>query len=104
MLAEEGLFYFFEHEVKDGDALGVHRMVVADSNDVFVDNAQASIRFGRADATATEDGIDRWQGARRWQTNAVSIASWDWASPCQRQAQTAQLRGRSSSKATTGCS
>ena len=78
LLAEEGLFYFFEHEAKDGDALGVHRMVIADSNDVFADNAQASIRFGRADATATEDVIDRWQGARRWQTNAVSIASWDY--------------------------
>ncbi|HWV04382.1 type VI secretion system Vgr family protein [Ralstonia sp.] len=87
LLAEEGLFYFFEHEAKDGDALGVHRMVIADSNDVFVDNAQASIRFGRADATATEDVIDRWQGARRWQTNAVSIASWDYRSNAKRTAQ-----------------
>ena len=87
LLAEEGLFYFFEHEAKDGEALGVHRMVIADANDVFVDNAQASIRFGRADATATEDVIDRWQGARRWQTNAVSIASWDYRANAKRKAQ-----------------
>ncbi len=87
LLAEEGLFYFFEHEAKDGDALGLHRMVIADSNDVFVDNPQASIRFGRADATATEDVIDRWQGARRWQTNAVSIASWDYRANAKRAAQ-----------------
>jgi len=87
LLAEEGLFYFFEHEAKDGDALGVHRMVIADANDVFVDNAQASIRFGRADVTATEDVIDRWQGARRWQTNAVSIASWDYRANAKRTAQ-----------------
>ncbi len=62
-------------------------MVIADANDVFVDNAQASIRFGRADATATEDVIDRWQGARRWQTNAVSIASWDYRANAKRAAQ-----------------
>jgi len=87
LLAEEGLFYCFEHETKDGDALGVHRMVIADANDVFIDNAQASIRFGRADATATEDVIDRWQGTRRWQTNAVSIASWDYRANAKRSAQ-----------------
>lgn len=91
LLAEEGLFYFFEHEAKDGDALGVHRMVIADANDVFTDNAQASIRFGRADTTATEDVIDRWQGTRRWQTNAVSIASWDYRTNAKR---TAQLGGQ----------
>ncbi|MGA3953816.1 type VI secretion system Vgr family protein [Ralstonia nicotianae] len=87
LLAEEGLFYFFEHEAVEGDALGVHRMVIADANDVFTDNAQAAIRFGRADATANDDVIDRWQGVRRWQTNAVSIASWDYRANTQRSAQ-----------------
>ncbi|AXV79153.1 MULTISPECIES: type VI secretion system Vgr family protein [Ralstonia solanacearum species complex] len=87
LLAEEGLFYVFEHEAVQGDALGVHRMVIADANDVFIDNAQATIRFGRADATASEDVIDRWQGARRWQTNAVSIASWDYRVNAKRSAQ-----------------
>ncbi|MFX5956581.1 contractile injection system protein, VgrG/Pvc8 family, partial [Acinetobacter baumannii] len=61
LLAEEGLFYYFEHEAADGDALGLHRMVIADRNDVFKDNPQASIRFGRADATAAEDVITEWQ-------------------------------------------
>ncbi len=76
LLAEEGLFYVFEHEAVQGDA-----------NDVFIDNAQATIRFGWADATASEDVIDRWQGARRWQTNAVSIASWDYRVNAKRSAQ-----------------
>ncbi|AMP39722.1 hypothetical protein LBM2029_19205 (plasmid) [Ralstonia solanacearum] len=64
LLAEEGLFYVFEHEAVQGDALCVHRMVIADANDVFVENAQATIRFGRADATASEDVIDRWHRVR----------------------------------------
>ncbi|RLK31665.1 type VI secretion system Vgr family protein [Cupriavidus plantarum] len=78
LLAEEGLFYYFEHEAGDGDALGVHRMVIADSNRNFTDNAQATIRFGRNDATAQEDAIDQWHGERQLQTNAVEFASWDY--------------------------
>jgi len=46
-----------------------------------------AVTHGRADATATEDVIDRWQGARRWQTNAVSIASWDYRANAKRTAQ-----------------
>ena len=65
LLAEEGLFYYFEHETADSESLGVHRMVIADANEVFTDNAQASIRFGRADATASEDVIDRWAEVAR---------------------------------------
>ncbi|SPA56461.1 putative Rhs element VGR-related protein [Cupriavidus taiwanensis] len=87
LLAEEGLFYYFEHEAGDGEALGTHRMVIADANDVFQDNEQASIRFGRADATAAEDVIDRWQGARRLQTNAVAVASWDYRAKAVRSAE-----------------
>ncbi|CAM3365337.1 type VI secretion system Vgr family protein [Cupriavidus taiwanensis] len=87
LLAEEGLFYYFEHEAADGEALGTHRMVIADANDVFQDNEQASIRFGRADATAAEDVIDRWQGARRLQTNTVAVASWDYRAKAVRSAE-----------------
>ncbi|RYP50537.1 hypothetical protein DL770_011087 [Monosporascus sp. CRB-9-2] len=49
--------------------------------------AEEGLFYGRADATATEDVIDRWQGARRWQTNAVSIASWDYRANAKRTAQ-----------------
>ncbi|MBY4897511.1 type VI secretion system Vgr family protein [Cupriavidus sp. AU9028] len=80
LLAQEGLFYFFEHETADGDALGVHRMVIADRNEVFADNAQPVIRFGRADVTASEDVVTGWQSQRQWQTNAIEVASWDYRS------------------------
>ncbi|WP_354686761.1 type VI secretion system Vgr family protein [Cupriavidus necator] len=87
LLAEEGLFYYFEHEAAQGESLGAHRMVIADADDVFQDNEQPSIRFGRADATAAEDVIDRWQGARRLQTNAVAVASWDYRAKATRSAE-----------------
>lgn len=86
LLAEEGLFYFFEHEAADGDTFGTHRLVIADRNDVFADNAQATIRFGRADATAPEDVITGWQGERQLQTNAVEFASWDYRAATTRSA------------------
>ena len=78
LLAEEGLFYYFEHESGDGDTLGVHRLVIADSNRNFADNVQSRIRFGRADATAQADVIDRWHGERQLHTNAIEFASWDY--------------------------
>ena len=87
LLAEEGLFYYFEHETADSESLGVHRMVIADANEVFTDNAQASIRFGRADATASEDVIDRWAEVARWQTNAVSLSSADYRANVVRKAE-----------------
>lgn len=60
LLVEEGLFYFFEYEVKDGDVLGVYCMVIVDFNDVFVDNVQVSICFGCVDVIVMEDVIDCW--------------------------------------------
>ncbi|MDV6321055.1 hypothetical protein, partial [Chromohalobacter sp. HP20-39] len=62
-------------------------MVIADANEVFTDNAQASIRFGRADATASEDVIDRWAEVARWQTNAVSLSSADYRANVVRKAE-----------------
>lgn len=78
LLTEEGLFHYFEHEARDGATLGLHRLVISDNSGDFADNAQATIRFGRADATALEDVIDRWQGDRQLHTNAIEFSSWDY--------------------------
>ncbi|WP_454675418.1 type VI secretion system Vgr family protein [Achromobacter pestifer] len=72
LLAEEGLFYWFEHEA-DG-----HTLVIADHNGAFKPGPQASVRFARADVTETEDSIQAWSQRQRWQTNAVRLASWDY--------------------------
>lgn len=74
LLAEEGLFYWVEHEA-DG-----HTLVIADHNGAFQAGPQASVRFARADVTETEDSIQQWSQRKRWQTNAVRMASWDYRS------------------------
>ncbi|MCG2598722.1 MAG: type VI secretion system Vgr family protein, partial [Achromobacter sp.] len=74
LLAEEGLFYWVEH------ADAGHTLVIADHNDAFKAGPQASVRFARADVTETEDSIQQWSARKRWQTNAVRMASWDYRS------------------------
>lgn len=78
LLAEEGLFYWVEHQAGQGDTPGSHTVVIADYNDAFAEGAQASVRFHRADVTETEDTIQQWSKRSRWQTNGVRIASWDY--------------------------
>ncbi len=79
LLAEEGIFYWFEHT---GDTqsptLGQHVMVLADSNEAFKPDNAANIRFHRGDATEKDDTIQQWQPIRRWQTGQVQRASWDY--------------------------
>lgn len=74
LLAEEGLFYWVEHQA-DG-----HTLVIADHNGAFQPGPQASVRFARADVTETQDSIQQWSQRKRWQTNAVRLASWDYRS------------------------
>jgi len=78
LLAEEGLFYWVEHEAGEGD--GSHTLIIADHNGAFQPGPQASVRFARADVTETEDSIQQWSRRARWQTNAVRMASWDYRS------------------------
>ncbi len=78
LLAEEGLFYWFEHAGDAGSAtLGSHRLVIADSNAAFAPNAQSPIRFHRAAAVEHADTITGWQSARRIVTNALAVSSWN---------------------------
>lgn len=80
LLAEEGLYYWFEHQATDGEGLGQHTMVIADHNGAFQPNAQPTIRFHRADASEREDSIQQWRAHRQLQTNALSQQSWDYKS------------------------
>lgn len=80
LLAEEGIFYWFEHTGDAGAAeLGSHTLVLADSNQAFEADAAQQVRFHRGDdATERADAIQHWQPVRRWQTGTVSRASWDY--------------------------
>lgn len=78
LLAEEGLFYWFEHAGDaDSPSLGTHTLVIADSNAAFTPNSQAAIRFHRAAAAEASDSITEWQAVRHVVTNAVEVASWN---------------------------
>lgn len=89
LLAEEGLFCWFEHQAADGETLGQHCLVIADHNGAFADNAQARIRYTQAGATLSEDSLDRWLGQRRIDTGELNATSWDYRSRSTRPQSTA---------------
>ncbi|AMM25717.1 type VI secretion system Vgr family protein [Variovorax sp. PAMC 28711] len=78
LLAEEGLYYWFEHKATDDQGLGEHTLVIADHGGAFQPNAQPVIRFHRADASETEDSVQQWHAHRQLHTNSLSQASWDY--------------------------
>jgi type VI secretion system secreted protein VgrG len=78
LLAEEGLFYWFEHTGNTHEtALGSHTLVIADSNAAFTANVQSQIRFHRASSTEKSDSITGWQSSRQLITNSLSLSSWN---------------------------
>ena len=79
LLAEEGIFYWFEHAGAAGDAtLGSHTLVLGDHADAFASGG--AVRFHRADATERGDSIQQWAQTRRLQTGRLARASWDYRS------------------------
>ena len=77
LLAEEGLFYWVEHDAGDGGP-GAATVVIADHNGAFEPGPQGSIPFQRADATEQQDSIQGWRQSRAWRTNAVRLSTWDY--------------------------
>ncbi|MDB5274987.1 MAG: Type secretion system tip protein VgrG, partial [Chitinophagaceae bacterium] len=78
LLAEEGLYYWFEHKADGSLAAAQHTLVIADSTAAFAENAQALIRYHRADSTETSDTIQQLASRRSLATHSVEIASWDY--------------------------
>ena len=80
LLAEEGLFCWFEHESAGSESLGLHRLVIADHNGACKANAQSRVRYTQAGATLAEDSLDRWHGLRQIDTGEINSSSWDYRS------------------------
>ena len=78
LLADEGLFCWFEHQADETQAFGAHTLIIADHNGAFADNAQAQFRFTQPGATLAEDSLDRWAGARQLATRESAAATWDY--------------------------
>lgn len=78
LLADEGLFCWFEHLKDESPAFGVHTLVIADHNAAFGDNRQSHIRFTQPGATMSEDSLDRWEAMRQLGTTESIAGSWDY--------------------------
>jgi type VI secretion system secreted protein VgrG len=72
LMAEEGLFYWFEHSA-DG-----HTLVIADHSDAYSANAQDQVRFHRASVTEKTDSVQSWRPAVSLTTDSISALSWDY--------------------------
>lgn len=85
LLAEEGIYYWFEHEGDaDGAGLGKHTLVLADhSRDV---RDIGNVRFHRRDETERSDTVQHWQDAHRWRIQKVERSTWDYRTLEQRKA------------------
>lgn len=84
LMAEEGLFCWFEHEAGEGETLGQHTLVIADHNGSFKPNTQPHVRFTQStSASFKEDSITRFDEARRVAPTVLSAASWDYRSVSQ---------------------
>jgi type VI secretion system VgrG family protein len=78
LLAEEGLYYWFEHSASDDATLGRHTLVIADHMGAWRQNAQGVIPFQRADVTEPEDSIVDWQHEVSIKPTKVIWKSWDY--------------------------
>ena len=79
LMCEEGLFYYFEHHLVDGDS-GNHTLVVTDHNGAFRPNLQSEVHFTQPGAVMREDSVDRWRITTRSVVETIGMHSWDYRS------------------------
>lgn len=85
LLAEEGLFCWFEHDGSTSEPFGTHTLVIADHNGAFAPAAEPLVRFTQsASASFSEDGLQQFGPCRRVATDSVELASWDYRSVAKR--------------------
>ncbi|MFL9885169.1 type VI secretion system tip protein VgrG [Paraburkholderia agricolaris] len=76
--AEEGIFYWFEHEGNaDSSSFGKHTLVLADSNQRFTPDNPETIGFHQTSDGDPQGSIQHFMPARRWRIGSVVRASWD---------------------------
>ncbi|MDR2871405.1 MAG: type VI secretion system tip protein VgrG [Xanthomonadaceae bacterium] len=79
LLAEEGIFYWFEHEGDPSSAsLGCHTLVLSDHGGAHRD--LGTVRYHRSDATERSDSVQQWNRSRRWHPALLERSSWDYRS------------------------
>ncbi len=88
LLAEEGLFCWFEHQATESDTFGQHTLVIADHNGSFKPNVQPRVRYTQsASASFKEDSLTRFNETRHVAATTLAAGSWDHSSVQQMSAQ-----------------
>ncbi|MBX3618836.1 MAG: type VI secretion system tip protein VgrG [Rhizobacter sp.] len=81
LMAEEGLFCWFEHVADEGDGLGQHTLVIADHNACFQPNVQPQVRYTQSAAAVFKaDSLTRFQEVRRVRPASLAVSSWNYRS------------------------
>ncbi|AHY59614.1 type IV secretion protein Rhs [Stenotrophomonas rhizophila] len=76
LLAEEGIYYWFEHSGEpDSPSFGKHMLVLADHQHGARD--LGPVRFHRADASERADSVQQWSLHHRWCISRVTRTTWD---------------------------
>ena len=86
LMAEEGLFYWFEHDA-DG-----HTLVIADHINAYLPNIQEQVRFHRTSATEKTDSVQSWRARASLSTDSISAQSWDYKTLDTRPVQTSSVQ------------
>ncbi|WP_322044141.1 type VI secretion system tip protein VgrG [Paraburkholderia sp. J67] len=79
--AEEGLFYWFEHQADAGStSFGAHTLVLCDTNQGFTPSAPETLPFHQTGESDPGGVITHLMPTRRWRIGQVARASWDYRS------------------------
>ncbi|PPD04130.1 MAG: type VI secretion system tip protein VgrG [Methylobacter sp.] len=90
LLAEDGLFLWFEHHAEAASTgFGSHTLVIADHNGACPANTQPLIRFTQAGAVLPDDSIDRLRLRSAVTIGQTRLQSWDYRSLSTREVQAA---------------
>ncbi len=79
LLAEEGMFFWFEHAAVEGGDFGTHTLVIADHNALLPPHPGGSVRFTRSDAAVfKQDSLQDFDEACRMVPTEVVYGAWDY--------------------------
>ena len=79
LMAEEGLYGWFEHEGEAESPYGRHRFVIADHGSAFGPDL-GSVRFHRASTTKSDDSFQQFDERAAVGAQRVVLGSWDCVS------------------------
>ena len=79
LISAEGLYYWFTHTADPSSPhLGSHTLIIADHNQAFTANTQATVRYTQSGTVLPEDSIDLWRDRYQAAPHRVETVTWDY--------------------------